>query len=157
MESKYNHDLSPCKFCGNDRVYVYPAEEGNPGFEFPSVVCECCMVAVSGPPDEETLVEMWNTVPRPSSVNGLFQCPCCGGEGIISKQRNSNNDLLYFCICKNCGLRTGMYYVEDMAVNAWNRRTTARVKNKKTYDVESAFPENWKDVLYKRFTHRNRR
>jgi len=57
MDKKYR--LEPCPFCGSTYVSLCPAENV-PGFEWPSIVCDVCLITMQAPPDEETLVEMWN-------------------------------------------------------------------------------------------------
>lgn len=49
--------LRECPFCGSPYVTLIPADDEHP---FPAIVCENCLVKVSNPMDEETLIKMWN-------------------------------------------------------------------------------------------------
>ena len=50
-------ELKPCPFCGSKHVTLL---EDVWAHKHPAIVCECCLAAISNPPDKETLIEIWN-------------------------------------------------------------------------------------------------
>ena len=60
----------------------------------------------------------------------LLDCPFCGGKahiGITYKDRISQT--LYGAECEECHACIGVFYTQDDAIRAWNRRTTDAKKH----------------------------
>ena len=53
-EKRIKTMLKPCPFCGSDKLCFSEVDH------WPAIVCETCLVGVSGAPDRETLIDMWN-------------------------------------------------------------------------------------------------
>lgn len=55
------------------------------------------------------------------------KCPCCGGNSHINTMPvfyplTSENSILYYVECEDCGLRTRGTESFNFAISLWNRR-----------------------------------
>lgn len=64
----------------------------------------------------------------------------CGGEAKIRQKYLMGNLPNVYVICGNCAIRTGEYYSETEAIEAWNRAMGANVNS-----VVSVFSSEVKD------------
>ena len=52
-------------------------------------------------------------------MNELKPCPFCGGDAKIVDVEDLKG---FFALCKHCNASTRIFYSEEVAIEAWNRR-----------------------------------
>ncbi len=63
-------------------------------------------------------------------MTGIKPCAHCGGQGIDNRVMREGNtepniglfEMYFYVECDDCGIRTGNYEVNDMQIDAWNKR-----------------------------------
>lgn len=63
--------LKPCPFCGSEKLILDKMAHKMGAYSFPGIFCEMCLMTVGGPPDIETLIEIYND--RPSESDKVKQ------------------------------------------------------------------------------------
>ncbi len=57
-------------------------------------------------------------------MSELKPCPFCGGESSKIISYKSGRDLCWYIVCSECFVTTDNYETKELAIEAWNMRTS---------------------------------